>query len=199
MKSLKLLAAGVVLAFALPALAQMPQVHVRGKVASLAGNTLVVATREGPAATVKLSPDWAVVTVRSVNVSAIQPGSFIGTTNVERPDGSGKSLEVHVFPPGVKMGEGHYPWDLQPGSMMTNGTVGKVVASGDGRVLEISYPSGTRRIVVPPNVPVVQIGGGDHALVKPGVPVVVFAVKLPSGELGANRVVVGVDGALPPM
>ena len=63
-------------------------------------------------------------------------------------DGSGRSLEVHVFPPGVKIGEGHYAWNLRKGSMMTNGTVGKVTVGPKGRELQISYPTGQRRVVV---------------------------------------------------
>lgn len=87
-----------------------------------------------------------------------RPGSFIGTA-MPKKDGTGKSLEVHVFPPGVKMGKGHYGWDLKKGSMMTNGTVGQVVAKKGSRHWEVSYSYGKRKITVPANVPIVQIAG----------------------------------------
>ncbi len=156
-------------------------------------------TREGPAAKIKLAPDWSVVIMKHVDVSAIQPGSFIGTTNIDRPEGGGKSLEVHVFPPGVKQGEGHYPWDLKPGSMMTNGTVGKVVASGNGREIDVAYAGGVRHIVVPPGVPVVTTFPGSRADIKPGIGTVIFAQKLPSGDLITTRVLIGEHGEMPPM
>ena len=199
MRRLSLFLAGLAFAVAVPAVAQAPQVHVRGKIAGLAGDTLAVATREGPVANIKLTPDWGVVIMKHVDVSAIQAGSFIGTTNIERPEGGGKSLEVHVFPPGVKMGEGHYPWDLQPGSMMTNGTVGKVVASANGREIDVAYAGGVRHIVVPAGVPVVTTFPGARTDVKPGIGVVVFAGKLPNGELATNRILIGEHGEAPPM
>ena len=142
------------------AAAQGVQDHLRGKVVSLTADTLVVQPRHGKPQAVKLAPDWAVVVMKPVAADAIQPGSFIGTTEIERPDGVGHSLEVHVFPPGVKIGEGHYPWDLKPRSMMTNGTVGKVVPGSKGRMLEVAYPGGVRHILVPPGVPIVATAPG---------------------------------------
>ena len=139
--------------------------------------------------------------MKPVAIDAIQPGSFIGTTNMPKGDGQGTSLEVHVFPPGVKMGEGHYGWDLKPGSMMTNGTVGKVVAGKKGsRELDVAYNgSGMRHIVVPAKVPVVQITGGGRELVKVGTPVFMVVRKAPDGSMATNSVSVGENGAKPPM
>jgi hypothetical protein len=114
-------------------------------------------------------------------------------------DGTGRSLEVHVFPPGVKMGEGHYGWDLKKGSMMTNGTVGKVVAGAHGQELDVSYSTGVRHIVVPPNTPIVQITPGDRAMVKPGVKVFLISIKTPAGALVTNGVAIGEPGKAPPM
>ena len=79
---------------------------------------------------------------KPVALDAIAPGSFIGTTEVEKADGTGTSLEVHVFPAGVKQGEGHYAWDLRPGSMMTNGTVDTAVTGVEGRTVTVSYAGG---------------------------------------------------------
>ena len=115
-------------------------------------------------------------------------------------DGTGLSVEVHVFPPGVKMGEGHYPWDLEPGAMMTNGTVGTVASVSDGRALDVTYPAGTRHVIVPPNAPMVLITpGGDHSLIKAGVSVFLVAVTGADGVLVTNNVLTGAGGAPPPM
>ena len=179
--------------------AQTSPTNLRGKVKSLTGTTLVLQPKSGRPITVNLAPTWGVTAMKSVAVDAIQTGSFIGTTTFERADGTGRSLEVHVFPPGVKIGQGHYPWDLKPHSMMTNGDVGKVVAGKKGRTIEVAYPGGTHTIVVPNNVPVVTITGGDRAMVKPGVSVFVMSVKGADGTLGADRILVGDNGAPPPM
>ncbi len=181
------------------AAAQGVQDHLRGKIVSLTADSLIVQPRHGKPQAVKLAPDWAVVVMKPVAADAIQPGSFIGTTEIERPDGVGHSLEVHVFPPGVKIGEGHYPWDLKPRSMMTNGTVGKVVAGSKGRMLEVAYPGGVRRILVPPGVPIVATAPGDRAMVKRGVAVFIPTAVGPGGGPTANRVLVGQGGAPPPM
>ena len=173
---------------------------VRGKVASLAGNVLTVKPAAGPAQAVTLTPTWSVAVLKPVQPDAIKPGSFIGTTEMPQKDGTGKSLEVHVFPPGVKMGEGHYAWDKKPGSMMTNGTVGTVTAGKKGtRTLDVSYSYGKRTITVPNNVPIVQISGGTRDMVKVGTPVFMVVQKAANGQLMAGSVSVGENGAAPPM
>lgn len=187
-------------AIAEPPPAAHPGPHnIRGKVVSLIADQLVVKPAHGPRLTIKLAPDWAVVVMKPVDVGAIQPGSFIGATEIETPDGAGRSLEVHVFPPGVKIGEGHYPWDLKPGSMMTNGTVGQVIEGPKGRMLAVAYPGATRHILVPPNVPVVATAPGARSLLSAGVSVFILPAKTADGALAASRVLIGVNGAPPPM
>jgi hypothetical protein len=193
-------AVGLMLFVAGQASAQAVRQIVRGVVASQSADQLVVTGRDGKPVTVSLAPNWTVTVMKPIAADAIQPGSFIGTTEMPQADGTGVSVEVHVFPPGVKMGEGHYPWDLQPGSMMTNGTVGTVSAVSGGRAIDVSYPNGTRHIVVPPNVPIVQITpGGSQALIKPGVSVFLLAARDPNGALVTNNVATGENGAAPPM
>jgi hypothetical protein len=186
---------------AAPAPAPAAPTVVRGKVTALADNAITVQPDKGAPQKVTLAPTWSVAVMKPVAIDAIQPGSFIGTTNMPKGEGAGTSLEVHVFPPGVKMGEGHYGWDLKPGSMMTNGTVGKVVAGKKGsRELDVAYNgTGMRHIVVPAKVPVVQITGGTRELVKVGTPVFMVVRKLPDGTMAAGSVSVGENGAKPPM
>lgn len=181
-----------------PAGQPAPQV-VRGTITAVEPNALTLTSRAGQPMTIALAPDWSVQVTKPVTVAAIQPGSFIGTSEMPQANGTGRSLEVHVFPPGVKMGEGHYGWDLKKGSMMTNGTVGKVVAGAHGQELEVSYSTGSRHIVVPPKVPIVQITPGERAMVKPGTKVFLIAVKTPNGGLATNGVAVGEAGKAPPM
>ena len=63
-------------------------------------------------------------------MAAIKPGAFVGAATMPQPDGTLIALEVLVFPEAMRgSGEGHYAWDLKPGSMMTNATVIDVVTS----------------------------------------------------------------------
>ena len=181
------------------ALAQAPPGVARGVIVAIESDTLTLKLADGSSEKIALGKDWKVSVLKPVSVDTIQPGSFIGTAEMPQKDGTGRSLEVHVFPPGVKAGEGHYDWDLKKGSKMTNGTVGKVTGSGKGRQLQVSYPNGERQITVPPNVPVVQITPGERVLAKPGTPAFLIVVKGPSGALSSNGVAVGENGAVPPM
>ena len=179
-----------------PAFAQ-----VRGVVQSLNGAVLTVNQASGPAV-VTLTGKWQVTLLKKIDVSAIQPGSFIGTTTVANPDGTGQSTEVHVFPPGQRLGEGHYPMGTS-GNTMTNGDVTNVVTGAKGQELDIKYNgrggSGAFHTVVPPGTPVVLFTQGDQSMVKPGINVLVFAAKAADGSLSAQGLVTGENGAAPPM
>lgn len=202
MKRLALILA-VTLAAAVSSVAQSappagPQA-IRGAVVKAEPTRLTVKPKSGKPLTIDLTPDWTVQVTKPIAVTEIREGSFIGTAEIPQADGTGKSLEVHVFPPGVKIGEGHYAWNLRKGSMMTNGTVGKVTVGAKGRELLVSYPNGQRKIVVPPGVPVVQITPGDRTMVKPGTAVFLMAFPKPAGGMITGAVAVGVKGAAPPM
>src|SRR5882757_8627975 len=165
------------------ALAQAPPGVARGVIVAIESDTLTLKLADGSSEKIALGKDWKVSVLKPVRVDTIQPGSFIGTAEMPQKDGTGRSLEVHVFPPGVKAGEGHYDWDLKKGSMMTNGTVGKVTTEAKGRELQVTYPNGERKIVVPKGVPIVQITKGERSMAKAGVPAFLIVVQTPSGGL----------------
>jgi hypothetical protein len=86
----------------------------------------------------------------------IKPGSFVGIAAMPQPDGTQRALEVLIFPEAMRgTGEGHYPWDLQPKSTMTNANVEQVVTGVDGQTLTVKYKDGEKKIFVPPDVPIV--------------------------------------------
>ena len=176
--------------------------QVRGQIQSLDGNVLTVKQDSGPVA-ITMDGTWTVNMLKNIDVNDIKPGSFIGTTNVDKPDGTGTSTEIHVFPPGVRAGEGHYPWRGAAGSMMTNGDVTMVVTSAKGRELDIKYNgqggAGVRHVVVPPGTPIVTFAAGDRSILKPGAQVLIFATTGPDGKLHAGGVTTSENGAAPPM
>src|SRR5690349_4482632 len=110
-------------ALAAHALAQNTPRRIRGDVVSIEGPKLQVRTREGPMASIDLDDKYAVTAVVRVEPAAIVRGTFVGTATLPQPDGTQRALEVLVFPESARgSNEGHYSWDLQPGSMMTNAT-----------------------------------------------------------------------------
>lgn len=181
------------------ALAQAPPGVARGTIESLHGDTLVLKTYRGRAETIELAKNWTVTVLKPVSIDAIRPGSFIGTAEMPQGHGTGRSIEVHVFPPGEKYGAGHYAWNLRKGSMMTNGTVGRVTETRAGRVLMVTYPHGKRRIVVPKHIPIVEFTDGERSLVKPGVAAFLIVGKRPDGALVSSGIAIGEHGARPPM
>jgi len=182
------------------AAAQSPPTRLRGSIAAIDGKTATIATREGSNVKVNLADNWAVMLVSPVSMADIKENSFVGIASLKGPDGTLNALEVLVFPEAARgSNEGHYPWDLQPESMMTNATVATVAKAGDGQTLTLKYKDGTQTIKVKPGTPIVTFAPGDKADAKVGAKVFLGATKAPDGSLSAARLLVGKDGLTPPM
>jgi hypothetical protein len=178
----------------------VPPTRVRGTVVTLDGNTLTVNSRDGQKLEIALKDGFAVASVKKVELSSIEPNSFIGTATRAGADGKLTAIEVLVFPEAMRgTGEGFYPWDLEPGSMMTNGTVKGAVTAASGRELTIGFKDSSNTVFVPPSAPVVTFAPATRDDLKPGAPVFVVATKDAEGKLAAARVTVGKDGVAPPM
>ena len=176
-----------------------PTQRLRGTVESFDGSTLVVKERSGEVLRLVLADTLSVSEVVPMELSAIQPGSFIGTAAMPAADGTLRAMEVLVFPEAARgTGEGHSPWDLQPGSTMTNATVADVVAVADGRQLKLRYKDGEKTLDVPVGTPVVTFKPGDRSLLVAGAKVLVTA-QLRDGKPTALRVLAGRNGFAPPM
>jgi hypothetical protein len=173
--------------------------RLRGTVETFDGSLLVMKERSGEKLSLVLADNFAVNEVLPIELSAIQPNSFVGIASLPQADGSLQALEVLVFPEAARgSGEGHYPWDLQPGSMMTNATVADVAALAQGRQLRLRYKDGEKTVHVPADVPVVTFKPGDRALLVPGAKVMVTA-QLRDGKPTAMRALAGRNGFTPPM
>ncbi|MGH7874442.1 MAG: hypothetical protein ACREQO_19790 [Candidatus Binatia bacterium] len=188
------------------AAAQAPQgkpLTIRGKIAAVEKDALKVTTAAGDVL-VKFADDVRIGGVEAAKLSDIGAGNYVGATSVKQPDGTLKALEVHIFPETSRgTGEGHRPWDLQPGSTMTNANVEKVeqvaVANVQGQLLTLKYKDGEQKILVPPGTPIVKNVAGDRSLLKPGTGVYIPAVRAEDGTITATRITAGVGGIMPPM
>jgi hypothetical protein len=178
-----------------------PPVRVRGTIERIESPVFVVKSRDGAELKIVLADNAVAVGVVKATLADIKAGSFVGIGAMPQSDGTQRALEVLIFPDAMRgTGEGHYPWDLQPKSTMTNGNVEQVVTSVDGGTLTVKYKDGEKKIIVPPDVPIVTFVPGDKADLKPGIKIfIVAAKKLPDGTLQAARVNYGKDGLTPPM
>ncbi|PKU25660.1 hypothetical protein [Telmatospirillum siberiense] len=176
-----------------------PPVAVRGTITTVGADILKIKTNRGTDIDVKLDGATGVRGVALANIAEIQPGRYIGTAAVPQPDGTLKALEVHIFPPEMAgTGDGHRPWDLTPNSSMTNGAVGDLVVA-NGRTITVKYKQGEKKVVVPDDVPIVDLEPGDRSLLAAGTHVVLFARKDGDGALTALFISAGRNGVTPPM
>jgi hypothetical protein len=188
------------------AMAQAPQgkpLTIRGKIAAVEKGALKVTTAAGDVL-VKHPDDVRIGGVEAAKLSDITSNSYVGATAVKQADGTLKALEVHIFPESSRgTGEGHRPWDLQPGSTMTNANVEKVeqveVEKIQGQMLTLKYKDGEQKIFIPPGTPIVKNVSGDRSLLKPGTGVYIPAVRGEDGTITATRNTVGIGGIMPPM
>jgi hypothetical protein len=134
------------------------------------------------------------------SVADIKAGDYVASTGVKGTDGKIHAIEVRIFPEASRgTGEGQYPWDLMPDSIMTNTTVGKVDQAPQGPVLHVTFKGTESEYTVGPDVPVLANGPGDISLLKPGVAVFVIALKHEDGKLTSTRLYAEKDGIKPPM
>jgi len=180
---------------------QPPPVRIRGAIESVDGSILTIKTREGTDVKVKMTDDITVIGIAKTSLSDIKQGSYIGVSAMPQPDGSQKALAVHIFPEAMRgAAEGFRAWDLRPNSTMTNATVAQTVTSVDGQVIEVKYKDGEKKVVVPPDAPIVAFLTGEKSEIKPGAKIIIFgAMKKDDGSLETNRIGVGRDGITPPM
>jgi hypothetical protein len=174
--------------------------RVRGTVVSFEPSLLTVKTRQGETSAIKLNAGWKGSGVASASMKDIKQGDFLGIASVSKADGGSGALEVVVFPAALKgTGEGDRPWDLQPNSRMTNGTVADVTDI-NGRAVTLTYDNGqTKKISIPDSTPVVTFAPATPTDLKPGATVFVTAQREANGTLSSSRVVVGNKGVVPPM
>ena len=188
------------LCFTAPAWAQ-DTTRVRGTVEGMDGALYVVKTRSGDTVKVALTDKPLFVAMAKVSMADIKPGMFVGATSLPQADGSLRAVEVHIFPEAMRgTGEGHRPWDLEPGSTMTNANVEAAVSGVNGQTLTMKYKGGEKTVAVTPQTVVVTYAPGDQAEVKPGTKIFLSAAeKKPDGTLQTARITYGKDGLTPPM
>jgi hypothetical protein len=176
-------------------------VRVRGTIESVDGQILNVKSRDGTMMKVKLADGGPIRSVVKKSLDDVKKGGFVGITAMPQPDGTQKAVEIHIFPEALRgTGEGHRPWDLMPGSTMTNANIDSEVSSSDGKDLVLKYKDGEKKFIVPANVVVVEFAAGSAADLKPGAKIFVAGgTKDADGTIVTPNITVGRDGVDPPM
>ena len=172
---------------------------LRGTITGLDGHVLSVKSRDGKDVKLMLADKFRVSYAKAITLAEIKPGDFVGPASRKRPDGSLEAISIQLFPAALRgvIAERHLPWDLEPGSFMTNSTVASEVKMANGRELTLTYPGGTQKVFVPEGVPMFTTAGGDASLLVPGATIFAMARPGPDGTLSAAGVTVSKDGVKP--
>src|SRR3974390_520748 len=154
----------------------------------------------GEIVTIALADNVVVAYLVKKNVSDIKPGDYIASTGIKGTDGKLHAIEVRIFPESLRgVGEGQYPWDLKPDSVMTNATVGTITQAPQGNVIKVSYKGAESEYTVDPTTPIFANATGDRSLLVPDAAVFMIASKHDDGKLTSTRLYVEKDGIKPPM
>lgn len=170
-------------------------VNIRGTVTAFDGKVISVNSREGGAVNVELPDNVAVAGTKAITLADVKPGMPLGVTTIKRADGEIVAIDIRPIPPTAALGLS--PFDLQPGSTMTNATLEGQVQSTTGAELTLNYKSGMVKVVVPPGTPMSQAIPGNRSDIKPGETIFIAARIGDDGKFTAARVQVSTNGVKP--
>ncbi len=206
MRPLSLFIVALVASIAAPALAQTPPpanppVRVRGTIDKLDGKLRSPSNRAtASTVSITLADNVGIVYLVPKTMADIKSGDYLASTGIKGTDGKIHAIEVRIFPEALRgAGEGQYPWDLKPDTVMTNATAGTITKTGDGNVVSVTYKGTTSDYVIDPTTPIFTYAQGDKSLLVPGAAVFVIAHKKDDGSLTTARLTVEKDGVKPPM
>ncbi len=199
------IAAGLGLIAAATASGQMAPAkpgHLRGTIEKVDGNLLTVKVLNGGTTTVKLADNPRIAALVKIKLADIKQGDFLSITAMPQADGSQKAIGLAIFMDAQRSVVPHVfiPWDRQAGSTMTNGEAQSIVTGVDGQTITAKYKDGEKKVIVPPDTPIVRFVPGNKDDLKPGAQFfMVAATKQADGSYTAAAINVGRDGASPPM
>jgi hypothetical protein len=197
-------AAGMLVATSI-SYAQQKLVRIRGTIEKVDGQNLEVKSREGKNIKVMVAEKARYTAIVKASLADLTPDTYIGVTAMPQADGSQQAVAIHIFQPAQRgTGEGHRPWDLQPGSTMTNAAIATTVAGTDGQVVTVRYKDkdkvDEKKVIVTPKTMIVRYVPGDRADLKAGVHVFLNNAKpVDESTIEAPTVSYGRDGIRPPM
>jgi hypothetical protein len=177
--------------------AQQKTQRIRGTITAFDGTMLSVKSRDGKDLSIQLTEKASVAAAKAITLADLKQGAYVGVTTRKGADGALVALEVHTLPPTVAAG--HRPWDLEPGSMMTNANIESIVQSAGGQELTLVHKDGSQKVLVPPGTPIVTTVAADRSYLKPGEYVWLNANVGEGGRLTfSGRIQVSHGGVKPP-
>ena len=161
---------------------------------------LFLKARDGASLKVVTPDNLRLAAMVKATLADLKPDTYIGVTAMPQADGSQKAVAIHIFRESQRgVGEGFGPWDLTPGSTMTNAAVETSVTGVDGQVVTVKYKDGEKKVIVTPQTIIVRYVDGTRDELKPGVRLFLNnAIKKSEDSIEVPTVTYGRDVA-PPM
>jgi len=166
---------------------QAPPVGFNGTLVSYGDESVTLQDKDGKEATVAMTRGWTVSRPRTVEAAGIKPGAFVASANTPVDEHTGRSVELRIMEPGYRPETGTHLMAGQQNRAMTHGDVTAVRQTAAGVELDVTYPGGSRHLVVPPDVKVTDFQLLDRSVLKPGTQVGAVARKGDDGVLRAGR------------
>jgi hypothetical protein len=213
---------------AIAAIAAPQHERIRGIVTSVTSNQVTVHTATGDVS-MTVSGDTKYLTTARADLNSITADSYIGVATKSVGNKQVALDIIIFPPAMKGAAEGHFGWDRMPdttlaggantassmtngavsaiaqggsaattNSSMTNGSVATASQSGGAKLLTVTYKGGEQKVLVPPTASIVTMKFGAVSDIKPGVGVFVNAVA-DGGKTAAGLVIVGTQGAVPPI
>ena len=175
--------------------AQTPT-RVRGTIAGMDGNAMIVNAGDGKNVDVQLSEKTNIVFAQPIPLSDIKTGDFLGVTSVKRKDGTLTAYDVRRF---IKPNNpGHRPFDGRDDQTMTNANVTATVQGAAGRELVLSYEGGSQKVLVADTAAITSLTPGNRFNLAPGSYVNLLAEPGGDGKLVARSIEVRKDAPKAP-
>jgi hypothetical protein len=179
---------------------QTQTTRVRGQLLSAQSETLLIKSRAGTDVQVKFDGKTSVVGLRKIALADLAVNAFVGVASVPGKDNEQVAVSIHVFPESSRgLNEGSRPYDLKPGSSMTNGALAERVKLVRDDVLVVKFKDGEKRFVVTPETSLVAFEPGQQEELISGAKVVATVEDREDGTRYASRILVGRNGLAPAM
>jgi len=189
-----------------------------GTVAEFDGPFLTLTLAGKKTVTLGMTAATRLIHNRALQLTDLQPGSYVGTAALKGADGKLRAQAIRVYPPEMRgQGEGEYPIDpANPMRLLINGAITTVTPGGIGGVVTIAFHgaanpaatecsgravpggcTGAAEIQFARGVPIIAIEAGDGAQLLPGATVNVSAAPDATGTLVATAVTIERDAPPP--
>ena len=181
--------------------------HIRGQIASVRGNLMVVQTADNNTVELKLSAASTIISLTKGSFTEVDFGTYVGAVAVRLDEYSPilrdsavwlhRGFELRIIDEKLRgIALGHKKWDLTPDSIISHGWVDDI----EVRVLSIKWgPTDYDEtdVEIPRDAPVHKMSLGTRSLIKEGAHVFAGAKKSADGNYSAVFVFVGKDGIIP--